>query len=304
MGGIFTDPAAGVTNRIVFFSLLPTVVVTRSFVWIVCLGLLGILIVSVAAPVLPTAVSVIDDDHTIDPPELDDDGEQLVEEYAGEQPGGGEGSSLPTEWLLLGVAVASLVILARVGLANPAKSMALLALGIVAIASVLGWLAVGGWGAETGSADAIPDTVSLVVTVVLLVLAIGGTAVVLARSTTETPSLEPTFDTVQRRQDPPAADTFPAIGVSSTTNRPADNDVYRTWQAVTESVGKGDDDTATPGDIRAAAIDHGFDSETIDELQRLFEDSRYGARNATPEREQRARELRRELKSTDGDPDA
>ncbi|THE65043.1 DUF4129 domain-containing protein [Salinadaptatus halalkaliphilus] len=269
-----------------------------------CLGITGILVVAVAAPALPTAISVVDDDQTLDPADLDDEEAQLLEEAVGEQPEGDESGSLPAEWLLLGVAIVGLVILVRIARSNPETSALVLALGIGGVAAVLGWLVLAGWGGETSLTATIADSVALVVAALALVLAVAGTAVILARDATETPPLEATATTVERHQQPPADNASPAATLETPSDRPADNDIYQAWQTVTESVGKGDDDTATADDVRAAAIDHGFDAETVGELQRLFEDSRYGDRNPTAKREQRARELGRGLHATEDDSDA
>ncbi|MFC6766774.1 DUF4129 domain-containing protein, partial [Natrinema soli] len=115
---------------------------TEKFVWVLCLGIVGVLVVAVAAPALPTAVSVVDDEG-IEPAELDEEDEQLLEEAVGEQPSGGEGGSLPAEWIFLGAVVFGILIFARVALANPAKSVLALAIGGIGLVAVLGWLAVG-----------------------------------------------------------------------------------------------------------------------------------------------------------------
>ncbi|MFC6768804.1 DUF4129 domain-containing protein, partial [Natrinema soli] len=123
----------------------------------------------------------------------------------------------------------------------------------------------------------------------------------LRRDETATPSLEST--TERDADDPGCLEHAPTAESEPPTDVPADNDVYRAWQAVVEAVGKQADDAATPGDVREAAIAHGFDADTVDELTRLFEDSRYGGREPDSDRERRARTLQRDLGQTEDDGD-
>lgn len=68
----------------------------------------------------------------------------------------------------------------------------------------------------------------------------------------------------------------------------ADNDVYRAWQTMTETL---DIPTATraPREIATAAINAGKNPHSVTELTNLFEEVRYGTADPDPDREHRAR---------------
>ena len=67
-----------------------------------------------------------------------------------------------------------------------------------------------------------------------------------------------------------------------------DNEVYRTWQEMTELLDVNDPKTSTPGEFAAAAVEAGLGRDDIGELTRLFEDVRYGNQQPSDEHERRA----------------
>jgi len=67
-----------------------------------------------------------------------------------------------------------------------------------------------------------------------------------------------------------------------------ENEVYRAWREMTEHIDVADPETSTPGDFADAARDAGMTDAHVDTLTDLFRDVRYGGRDATEDREQRA----------------
>lgn len=67
-----------------------------------------------------------------------------------------------------------------------------------------------------------------------------------------------------------------------------DNEVYRTWQEMTELLDVDDPGTSTPREFAAAAVEAGLGSDDVGELTRLFEDVRYGNQQPSNEHERRA----------------
>lgn len=88
-----------------------------------------------------------------------------------------------------------------------------------------------------------------------------------------------------------------------TADEGAENEVYRAWKEMAESVDVADPRTATPADFAAAAADAGLDPDRVDELTDLFEAVRYGDREVTEERERRAIEALREIEREHGGDD-
>ncbi len=246
-----------------------------------CLGLSGILAVSLAAPALPGAVSFVD--GGIDPADLGEDERELLEEYGGTEPDVGEGGSFPAEWLLLGMGALALLALAKVASARPGRVAGVLVVGAV-VASIL---VLGAASGGVAVSAAVPEYFPLVVAALL-----GG--LVLARA----------FLGLRRVGDEPAAsggsetDEATATEVPSDPARPstlrapdvpADNGVFRAWQAVVEAVGP--DATATSGEVRTVAIERGFDADAVADLADLFDACRYGRREPTADLEERAETL-------------
>lgn len=275
---------------------------TGRVAWIICLGIVGILAVSVAAPTLPTAVSVVDD-GTTDSPEPDGEAEELLGDEFGEQPDDGGESPLPVEWLVLGAGLIGLVVLVRVAVVNPEQAALTLGSG-VAVVALLGLLFVFEWDVDSGStASSAPEYFPLLVAAISACLAVAGTALVFSRREDVTPEGAPPTAEFEDRTPTRETSIPPSPSLDVAPGVPIDNDVYRAWWTLTRAVEKRSDDAATPGEIRAAAIDHGFDPDAVAELRRSFEASRYGGREPTADQERRARELLQqlELEGTNGE---
>ncbi|HMB50851.1 MAG TPA: DUF4129 domain-containing protein [Natronoarchaeum rubrum] len=80
----------------------------------------------------------------------------------------------------------------------------------------------------------------------------------------------------------------------------AENEVYRAWREMAESVDVADPRTSTPAEFAAAAVDAGLDRDRVEELTELFEAVRYGDRPVTDERERRAVEALRGIERAHG----
>lgn len=70
---------------------------------------------------------------------------------------------------------------------------------------------------------------------------------------------------------------------------PATNPVYRAWRDAFGRIDDGDPETTTPGEYAAAAVERGWDAGSVGTLTALFRQVRYGGREATDERAERAR---------------
>ena len=79
-------------------------------------------------------------------------------------------------------------------------------------------------------------------------------------------------------------------------NADADNEVYRAWWGMTSLLEVPNPDSATPGEFADAAVDVGLDEDDVARLTRLFEEVRYGERDADS-REGRALEVFRTIEA-------
>jgi hypothetical protein len=66
------------------------------------------------------------------------------------------------------------------------------------------------------------------------------------------------------------------------------NEVYRAWREMTDHLDVANPDASTPGEFADAAVEAGLAREDVEELTSLFAEVRYGDREATDEREERA----------------
>jgi len=112
-----------------------------------------------------------------------------------------------------------------------------------------------------------------------------------------------------------AADPVDVAAVGEAAGRAADrieetdegesfeNEVYRAWAEMTDSLTVDHPESSTPGEFAAAAVDAGLEREDVEQLTRLFADVRYGGAEATADREQAAVDTLRRIEATyAGDP--
>ncbi|WP_436927043.1 DUF4129 domain-containing protein [Halosimplex amylolyticum] len=79
-----------------------------------------------------------------------------------------------------------------------------------------------------------------------------------------------------------------------------DNEVYRAWWEMTSLLDVANPDCATPGEFADAAVDVGMSEADVAELTRLFEEVRYGERDAA-RREEHAVSVFRAVEESYGD---
>nr|WP_206335541.1 DUF4129 domain-containing protein [Natronolimnobius sp. AArcel1] len=162
-----------------------------------------------------------------------------------------------------------------------------------------------GGGGDGGSGDGDGSSFSmgplLFVLGIITAIFVGG--LFATRGTDDTDEVEPA------QAEPEPAGHTDAAAVASAAGRAADridtadgddvdNEIYRAWQEMTESLEVSRPESSTPREFARAAIDAGLEREHVDELTRLFEDVRYGDAETTPAMEERALEVLRHIEET------
>jgi len=82
-----------------------------------------------------------------------------------------------------------------------------------------------------------------------------------------------------------------------------ENEVYRAWREMADALPIDRPASSTPGEFAAAARDVGVDDDDVAELTELFEAVRYGGREATSDREERAVAALRRIEAAYGGDD-
>ncbi|WP_235853494.1 DUF4129 domain-containing protein [Halosimplex salinum] len=145
----------------------------------------------------------------------------------------------------------------------------------------------------------IPPAVILGVFGVVLV----ATAAVLLRASSDQQI------TTMEEEEPEAAEGADVMDLAEAAGRAADrleehnvdvdNEVYRAWWEMTSMLDVPNPDSATPGEFADAAIEVGLGTDDVTELTRLFEEVRYGKRDAES-REQLAIDVFRNIEEEYG----
>jgi len=134
----------------------------------------------------------------------------------------------------------------------------------------------------------------------LALLAVGA---VLYRSTGDQ-TVQTLADDEMDREPADIADLAAAAGKAADRieqyNADVDNAVYRAWWEMTSLLQVPRPDSATPGEFADAAVDLGMDECDVEQLTELFEEVRYGRRDAES-REDRAVETLRSIEAAYGD---
>ena len=151
---------------------------------------------------------------------------------------------------------------------------------------------------ETSSWDLAPFVGVLAV---LSLIFVGALAMAARSDDDETSGLaaEPDESTDERAAVAAAAGRA-ADRITETATQHVDNEVYRAWDEMTRLLEVDNPDATTPGEFADAAIDAGLDAQHVEALTALFEDVRYGHRDSTAEREQRAIETLRAIEAEAG----
>ncbi|MFC5366543.1 DUF4129 domain-containing protein [Salinirubrum litoreum] len=159
-------------------------------------------------------------------------------------------------------------------------------------------------GGSSGLAEGASQTVSTpsAILAILLVVALAGSVLLLfVASGDEEESFD---DPDDDGPDPDVAAVGRAAGdAADRIERDADvqNEVYRAWVEMTDSLDVDNPRSSTPAEFATAAVEAGMASDDVDELTRLFEEVRYGGEDVTSEREERAVSALRRIEETYAD---
>ncbi|WP_135533614.1 DUF4129 domain-containing protein [Halostella pelagica] len=155
----------------------------------------------------------------------------------------------------------------------------------------------GGLGTD-GEGDITDPTTPSILLFAILVLTVGmvvGLYVFSGRDTTGDEDADAEETDTERRS---------AIG--NAAGRAADrienaddleNEVYRAWREMTGHLDVDRPESSTPAEFADAAVDAGMTDGDVDELTQLFEEVRYGGKDPTDDREQRALAALRRIES-------
>lgn len=143
----------------------------------------------------------------------------------------------------------------------------------------------GGFGQGTGVAQSPP---SLALTL-LLGVALVAAVVVLVNATSGDEVVEPPTETGPDRAETSAV-ARAAGDAADRIEAHADvtNEVYRAWREMTRHLDVERPESSTPAEFASAAVEAGLAREDVDDLTRVFEEVRYGGRDPSGDREERA----------------
>ena len=138
---------------------------------------------------------------------------------------------------------------------------------------------------ESAAGTATSSPTALAALFVVGMLALGVLALVLSRrGGDEETTLEPDDDADDA--DLSAART--AAGAAADRideGDDLDNEVYRAWRELADSLDVAAPDSSTPGEFARAAVEAGLDPEPVADLTSVFEEVRYGGADPTGDRE-------------------
>ena len=83
-----------------------------------------------------------------------------------------------------------------------------------------------------------------------------------------------------------------------------ENEIYRAWAEMTESLTVEHPESSTPAEFATAAVEAGMTEDDVERLTELFAGVRYGDASVTEEREQEAIDILRRIESAYGDESA
>lgn len=144
-----------------------------------------------------------------------------------------------------------------------------------------------------------PTSVPLLVYVVLGLVLVGVLAYAFSSRGRFGGALEPIWS----KLDDETVEGDPAGGVAATigelageaadrieddTGTSVENEVYRAWREMTDSLDVDRPESSTPAEFATAAVEGGVSRRDVDELTELFEEVRYGGYDPDEDRERRA----------------
>ncbi|WP_129114739.1 DUF4129 domain-containing protein [Halegenticoccus tardaugens] len=162
-----------------------------------------------------------------------------------------------------------------------------------------------GGGEGLGPAGEVASTPSIALGLVLLVALLGSVLLLFV----STGDADGGGDEPEAESDPdvdPAAIGRAAGAAADRIEGDADveNEVYRAWAEMTDSLDVARPRSSTPREFASAAVDAGMARADVDELTALFESVRYGGASATAERERRAVDALRRIEEAYAGDDA
>lgn len=164
--------------------------------------------------------------------------------------------------------------------------------------SILG----GGGALGNGTAGQVASTPTLLLGALLVVALLGAGAMLFYSTGNDEESVEQTVD------EPTPTTDVAAIGRAAgeaadriEADADVDNEVFRAWREMTQYVDVPRPESSTPGEFAAAAVDAGMTRDDVQALTGLFEDVRYGGKEATTDRERRAVEALRQIEAAYAD---
>jgi hypothetical protein len=156
---------------------------------------------------------------------------------------------------------------------------------------------------ELAGQGVIPADVSPVVIAGVFGIALVAVAAVLLRASGDQTVTNLHDEDEEFGEQPDVADLAAAAGKAADRlekhNADVDNEVYRAWWEMTNLLNVPNPDSSTPREFARAAVDLGMDEEDVDQLTTLFEEVRYGRRDAAS-REERALEVLRHIEEEYG----
>lgn len=126
----------------------------------------------------------------------------------------------------------------------------------------------------------------------IVLLVVGGCAVIYGLTRGEDVSTEPESDSTASTADEPAPREHTVRDVSPS------NDLFRSWLALKEATYPSRD-AVTPAEVRTAAVENDYPRPAVDELTAMFCAVRYGDEELTASLERRARRLGDQLDGED-----
>ena len=158
----------------------------------------------------------------------------------------------------------------------------------------------GGGGARTVETVTQPDVALFLVLGAAVLVAVG---LLVAGTGSDDP---PTETEVPEPSDPDVTAAARAAGAAADRIDAADdvaNEVFRAWREMTTHLDVDDPETATPAEFADAAVDAGMTRADVAELTEVFEVVRYGGREPTADRVDRAVGALRRIESAYADAD-
>ncbi len=170
----------------------------------------------------------------------------------------------------------------------------------------------GGVGGD-GSGLTEPTLPILLLAIVAVLIVLGAVAYYLTGDDTIGDAGDDPDEDADDEEDGAAVDAADVAKVGRMAGEAADrleasgdfeNEVYRAWREMTRPLNVPRPQSSTPREFAEAAVGAGMNGDDVDRLTELFDEVRYGGREATPEREREAVSLLRSIEAAYADVDS